>query len=249
MKLLTTILAAAMIASVAHGQNYIGIVTDSNGVVVSSRSNTVPLVFSNPLTFGIGTNSTNGTLWDDGGLVKTTNVVGVPSGSATAGAVSTADGAGGSSFVASRVTTLSKPTSTSLTNDATATVSAPYDPHLQFTAEANTLYQVEGLLDSTSGAGNFKAAIAVPPISTFVANLGIIYPATALAIAAGSTATNPVFVLSASTPGTNAATTFVATFRTTTNGTIGIRWAQASANTNPTTLNAGSAITITKLAP
>jgi len=98
MKLLTTILAAALIASVAHGQNYIGLVTDSNGVVVSSRSNTVPLVFSNPLTFGIGTNSTNGTLWSDGGLVKTTNVVGVPSGAAAVGAVAQADGSGGSVF-------------------------------------------------------------------------------------------------------------------------------------------------------
>jgi hypothetical protein len=141
---LSAIVLAALMASSAMAQN-IGLVTDTNGNVVTRRTNT--LVWSNNLRFTPLTNANSRTaIIGTNGALTAGNP---PSGAAANGALLTADGAGGSSFVASKVAFATKPTNTSRsnwTNNTWPDSSQNQDPHLSVTLTAGKAHEVSWAL-------------------------------------------------------------------------------------------------------
>ena len=141
---LSAIVLAALMASSAIAQN-IGLVTDTNGNVVTRRTNT--LVWSNNLRFTPLTNANSRTaIIGTNGALTAGNP---PSGAAANGALLTADGAGGSSFVASKVAFATKPTNTSRsswTNNTWPDSSQNQDPHLSVTLTAGKAHEVSWAL-------------------------------------------------------------------------------------------------------
>jgi hypothetical protein len=141
---LSAIVLAALMASSALAQN-IGLVTDTNGNVVTRRTNT--LVWSNNLRFTPLTNANSRTaIIGTNGALTAGNP---PSAAAANGALLTADGAGGSSFVASKVAFAAKPTNTSRsnwTNNTWPDSSQNQDPHLSVTLTAGKAHEVSWAL-------------------------------------------------------------------------------------------------------
>jgi hypothetical protein len=206
---------------------------------------------------GIGTTATNGTLWDDNGLVKTTNVVGVPSGSATAGSVSTADGAGGSSFVASRTVTrtlTTNSTRTSWTNQSATPILANVEEGFgTWTLDASSTYRVELVLRTDYAVTNSAyqhalrfSGVLAPQINSVVGFSGV--PVTG--IAAVIMATNSTsLTLGASGTGARVLTAQVWLMTDTNSVDLTYAWKPATDTTNYCTLFSGSTMSVTKIAP
>jgi hypothetical protein len=136
---LSAIVLAALMASSAIAQN-IGLVTDTNGNVVTRRTN--ELVWSNNLRFTPLTNANSRTaIIGTNGALTAGNP---PSGAAASNSILTADGAGGSTFSPSRVQFAIKQTNTvrtSWTNNSN--VAANDDTDASVTLDANSIYRIE----------------------------------------------------------------------------------------------------------
>jgi len=127
-------------------------VTDTNGNIVTGRTN--ELTFTNNLLFAPLTNAESRTaLISTNGALTAGNP---PSGAADNGALLTADGAGSSSFVASRVQRVTLTNSFSVTNTSDLTVTNGNVPTMTVDLEANSLYVARWSVLLTCGAEGAK---------------------------------------------------------------------------------------------
>jgi hypothetical protein len=255
MKLLTYTLLVVLLCTFAHGQN-IGLVTDTNGTVVSSRTN--PLTFTNDIRIGQLTNATGPNL-----VVASTNGTlstgSVPSGGAPEGAVLTVVG-GQYAGVASRTVTQA------LTNDQTKTSwttnsinqagNTESSPLSSWTIDAGATYEVKYRVRFESDITNAIAHGIVLPAYTNYA------PQTA---GIGTTAGNSISVITSTTNATQMWFPFPWTptggsqtnrsvsgsfiFRSEADTTMVYSWCPGSNITNPILLKAGAVISVTKIAP
>ena len=155
---LSAIVIAALMASSALAQN-IGLVTDTNGNIVTRRTNT--LTFTNPLTWA--TNVVADTRTNLGlGSLATNNSV--PSGAATTNSLLTADGAGGSAFVVSRTVTKFTTNDQTKTNWAfpNLTQATNNDPQIgSFAIDANSVYRVDFVVAYRAASNaSFRCGVA-----------------------------------------------------------------------------------------
>jgi hypothetical protein len=231
-------------ASSAFAQN-IGLVTDTNGNIVTRRTN--ELVWSNNLRFTPLTNANSRTaIIGTNGALAAGNP---PSGASANGSLLTADGAGSSSFVASRIITKTTTNAVSYTNNTT--YSAITD--LSTTVEANSFYSVAIYIPVTAPAsGGLKVQLIVPslPVAGTNANFGFVSThntASPLGRVA-ATATNTVLVGSSAVATSGGSLSGVFTLATGTNaGTVSVEAAQSTSNGTATTIHAGAFISFTKL--
>jgi hypothetical protein len=150
---LSAIVLAALMASSAMAQN-IGLVTDTNGNIVTRRTN--ELVWSNNLRFTPLTNANSRTaIIGTNGALSAGNP---PSAAAASNSILRADGAGGSTFVAEGVYLARQ-----LTNSA-STTNAETASDLSLSNVPAGLYWVSGQMQSSATAGReyrFKASAQV----------------------------------------------------------------------------------------
>jgi hypothetical protein len=150
---LSAIVLAALMASSAFAQN-VGLVTDTNGNVVTRRTN--ELVWSNNLRFSPLTNANSRTaIIGTNGALTAGNP---PSGAAASNSILRADGAGGSTFVAEGVYLARQ-----LTNSA-STTNAETASDLSLSNVPAGLYWVSGQMQSSATTGReyrFKASSQV----------------------------------------------------------------------------------------
>lgn len=240
----------------------------TNGKVAYSGSNT--LTFTNPLGFsdaattrtnlGLGwlaltnTNASNFRTAIGLGSLATNNTV--PSGAAASNSILTADGAGSSSFVASKTVTVVKSSDQSRTNTSDMTITNNNDPELTQTVTAGDIYYIGVRLEITTGTNSgFNAGIFTGTNNVFSSTSQTVGTAmrhnlnvTGFYVSTG----NPVAQITFGGNGiTGAATRSAWTgngiFRCATNGTLTVRWSQFVASNSATTLHAGSSFTLTKL--
>ena len=249
---LSAIVIAALMASSALAQN-IGLVTDTNGNIVTRRTNT--LTFTNPLTWA--TNVVAATRTNLGlGSLATNNSV--PSGAATTNSLLTADGAGGSAFVADR--TVTKFT----TNDQTktnwgfnaATQTNNNDTQMgSWALDANSFYRVEYAVASvaTTNSGFAHALGFSTNLSEFNHRAGVGQAAntTVTAINTGTNATTISLAnaSAAATGGRFAVAGFVYVLTSSNANTMTYRWYPINNSADATTLIRSSMVSVTKMAP
>jgi hypothetical protein len=249
---LSAIVIAALMASSALAQN-IGLVTDTNGNIVTRRTNT--LTFTNPLTWA--TNVVAATRTNLGlGSLATNNSV--PSGAATTNSLLTADGAGGSAFVVSR--TVTKFT----TNDQTktnwgfnaATQTNNNDTQMgSWALDANSMYRVEYAVAwvATTNSGLNHALGFSTNLSEFNQRSGVGQAAntTVTAINVGTNGTS--FALpsgtAAGTGGRFAVGGFIYLLTSSNANTMNYRWYPINNSADATTLIRSSMVSVTKMAP
>lgn len=254
MKTLLTALIFAATLTAAWAQS-IGLATDTNGNIVSRRTNT--LTFTNPLTWTanvVAATRTNLGL----GTLATNNSV--PSGAAASGSALTADGSGGSSFVASRFAYFGRTNSLSRSNFNTGIGFHPNyndDQLVNLPLDASSVYLVSYTINyETTVAAGFGASLAFTgllPNKTFRSGSGQQHNAAwqSLAFTSGTngTANQPV-----QTAVTNAGTNvyIAGLLRVQTDslgGTVTLRWMAGASNSDPVTVNTGTTITLQKLYP
>jgi hypothetical protein len=235
------------------------LVYNTNNVVIGP-TNDVELTFSNrivfqnPIGFGTGAGETRTNL----GVTIASNLPRPYSGAATTNSLLTADGAGGSSFVANRITTIVKSSDQSKTNTSDMTVASNNDSELTQSVVAGTIYSIQVRLQYTApAAGGLNASIVTGATNVFVGTAGVV------GFASRDDLTARVFYIQTATGGTVAAITWggagsstggtnlvwaaTGVFRAENSGTLTLRWAQNTTNATPTTLKSGSSITLTKL--
>ena len=249
---LSAIVIAALMASSALAQN-IGLVTDTNGNIVTRRTNT--LTFTNPLTWA--TNVVAATRTNLGlGPLATNNSV--PSGAAATNSLLTADGAGGSAFVADR--TVTKFT----TNDQTktnwgfnaATQTNNNDTQMgSWALDANSMYRVEYAVAwvATTNSGLNHALGFSTNLSEFNHRTGVGQAANTT-VTAINTATNVTsFALpsgsAAGTGGRFAVGGFIYLLTSSNANTMTYRWYPINNSADATTLIRSSMVSVTKMAP
>ena len=253
---LSAIVLAALMASSAIAQN-IGLVSDTNGNIVTRRTN--ELTFTNNLRFTPLTNANSRTaIIGTNGALTAGNP---PSAAADNGALLTADGAGSSSFVVSRTVTKFTATNESKTSWTNNTVTAATNASAQigtWVVDANATYAVDYLVwfasDSTNSA--FAASFVMSqPIAPTRNMLGLGVTAQAAASFIGSAyATNTtavsIPVAAAAINQSNSIVTGRFIFRSGANaGTMAFHWTAGANVTNTLSLVAGTTITVNKLAP
>ena len=223
---LSAIVLAALMASSALAQN-IGLVTDTNGNVVTRRTNV--LTFSNRVTIPIA------------------------SGAATTNSLLTADGAGGSSFVASRTQTVTMTNSAFRTNTTDNTTAVNGQTNMALNVQANATYWFAYAFIITSPTtGGFNARLNTDPpngvmISQFIGRQGRPINVAASDITGGATG---VGLQSVNFAATNIAISGNGVLRTGTNsGTLTLTWYQTTATNVGTELQAGSTMTLIRIAP
>jgi hypothetical protein len=250
---LSAIILAALMASSALAQN-IGLVTDTNGNVVTRRTNV--LSFTNNLRFAPLTNANSRTaLIGTNGALSAGNP---PSGAAANGALLTADGAGSSSFVASR--TVTKFT----TNDQTktnwgfnaVTQSTNNDPQMgSWSLDANSFYRVEYAVAwvATTNSGFAHGLGFSTNLSEFNHRTGVGQAAntTVTAINAGTNATTIALAnaSAAATGGRFAVAGFVYVLTSSNANTMNYRWYPINNSADATTLIQSSMVSVTKMSP
>jgi hypothetical protein len=235
-------------ASSALAQN-VGLVTDTNGNVVTRRTN--ELVWSNNLRFTPLTNANSRTaIIGTNGALTAGNP---PSAAAANGALLTADGAGSSSFVASRTQTVTMTNSAFRTNTTDNTTAVNGQTNMVLNVDANATYWFAYAFIITSPTtGGFNARLNTDPtngvmISQFIGRQG-----RPINIAASDITGGPSGLL---LQPVNFATTNIAisgngVLRTGTNsGTLTLVWYQNTTNATATELLAGSTMTLIKIAP
>jgi hypothetical protein len=245
---LSAIVLAALMASSAMAQN-IGLVTDTNGNVVTRRTN--ELVWSNNLRFTPLTNANSRTaIIGTNGALTAGNV---PSAAAANGALLTADGAGSSSFVASRTQTVTMTNSAFRTNTTDTTTAVNGQTNMVLNVDANATYWFAYAFIITSPTtGGFNARLNTDPtngvmISQFIGRQG-----RPINIAASDITGGPSGLLlqPVNFAATNIAISGNGVLRTGTNsGTLTLTWYQNTTNATATELQAGSTMTLIRIAP
>jgi hypothetical protein len=238
MRTLTTIAALLALMSPLLAQNR-GLVTDTNGNVISGRATNIPLSFTNPLTLTTLTNANgpNLVLADTNGTLTTGSV---PSGAAPDGAVLTA--VGGSGVFVGFKTVVTKTNSTTKTNLAATSTNAADDPELVVTLAAGS-YTLEGVLRVTSTDG-LRASLffsSTTPLATGFAS----FPFGSGTINAWGTSSAQLRPMIVGSGAISDMVFFSGSVILTNTDTITVRWAQQSATTNPTTVLSNSKIVIT----
>jgi hypothetical protein len=252
---LSAIVLAALMASSAIAQN-IGLVSDTNGNVVTRRTN--ELTFTNNLRFAPLTNADSRTaIIGTNGALTAGNP---PSGAAANGALLAADGAGSSSFVASRVQRVTMTNNFAVTNYTDLSVTNGNVPGMTVNLDANSLYVArwhvlitcgaEGAqLQATAGATN---GIPDQSVAGRLGRPGFSYGDTYFL---GSGARRVMSLIGFSGAGftsgvTNGVFNGVAQFRTgVSNTTLFWRFSQNSASNVATTLLSNSIFYVEKLSP
>ena len=239
--LLTALLFAAMLSG-ALAQN-IGLVTDTNGNIVTRRTNT--LTFTNPLTWATNVVAATRTNLFTGGLV--------PSGAATSGSSLQADGTGGSSFVASRTQTVAMTNSAFRTNTTDNTTNNA-QAGMVLNLDANSTYHFAfAMIVTTSTTGGFNARLLHSDttnglLSAYVGRMGRPINIAANDITAGTTGV--VGLQAVNFAGTNIVTSGTGILRTGSgSGTLTLVWHQNTATNVASELVAGSMMTVTKINP
>lgn len=249
--LLTALLFAAMLSG-ALAQN-IGLVTDTNGNIVTRRTNT--LTFTNPLTWA--TNVVAATRTNLGlGSLATNNSV--PSGAATTNSILTADGAGGSAFVASRTVTRFTTNDQTKTNWGFNFITQSNNNDAQMGSialDANSFYRVEYAVAwvATTNSGFNHALGFTNNLSEFNHRTGVGQAAntTVTVITTGTNGTT--FALpggpAAATGGRFAVAGFVYLLTSSNANTMNYRWWPINNSADATTLIRSSMVSVTKMAP
>jgi hypothetical protein len=226
-------------------------VTDTNGNIVTGRTN--ELTLTNNLRFGTLTNANAQTaiIGTNGAL----SAGSVPSGAAANGALLTADGAGSSSFVASKTTVLVTTNDSNRTNTSSATDTNNNESALStITLDANSIYNISySVLVTSAGTNGWAGWLDITTNALIGAPLGrggrANFTFTDITITAaggrglatlpaqGSAFTNGVFAGSVllRIGNTNSALTF--------------RWAQNTSGSNVTTMLSNSVLIIEKIWP
>jgi len=165
---LSAIVLAALMASSAMAQN-IGLVTDTNGNVVTRRTN--ELTFTNNLRLTPLTNANSRTaIIGTNGALTAGNP---PSGAAANGALLTADGAGSSSFVASRVQFSRMATNNSRSNwtNNDWNFAANDDTNASVSLDANSFYRVSWNLHIQCATNTQSWGYTLAATATLITNL------------------------------------------------------------------------------
>lgn len=232
-----------MLLSAALAQS-IGLVTDTNGNVVSRRTNA--LTFTNPLTWTTNVVAQTRTNLFTGGLV--------PSGAATSGSSLQADGSGGSSFVASRTQTAVMTNSAFRTNTTDNSVGVNGQSEMVVNLDANSTYSFAfALIVTTPTTGGFNARFVHSDstngfFSSYVGRQGRPINVAAIDITASSTGT--IGVQSVNFANTNIVVSGTGVLTTGSgSGTLTLVWYQLTATNVATELVAGSMMTVTKIHP
>ena len=226
-----TALLLLLLAQLAPAQN-IGMATDTNGTILTDRTNT--------LTF--------------------TNTVSLPisSGAATTNSLLTADGAGGSAFVASRTVTrftTNDQTKTNWANNA-ASQTTNNDPQMgSWALDANSMYRVEYAVAwvATTNSGLNHALGFSTNLSEFNQRSGVGQAANTTVTAINLSTNATVFSLpsgtAAGTGGRFAVAGFVYVLTSSNANTMTYRWYPISNVADATTLIRSSMVSVTKMAP
>lgn len=248
MKTLLTALIFAATLTGAFAQS-IGLVTDTNGNIVTRRTNT--LTFTNPVTWT--TNVVAATRTNLGlGTLATNNSV--PSGAAASGSALQADGSGGSSFVASRTQTVVMTNSAFRTNTTDTTVGVNGQTNMVLNLDANSTYQFNfALIVTTPTTGGFNARFLHSDttnglLSAYVGRQG--RPINIAASDITSSAAGVITIQGVNFANTNIVVSGTGVLTTGTgSGTLTLVWYQNTATNVATELVAGSMMTVTKIAP
>lgn len=249
--LLTALLFAAMLTG-ALAQS-IGLVTDTNGNIVSRRTNT--LTFTNPLTWATNVVAATRT---NLGVTVASNLPAPWSGAAASNSVLTADGAGGSAFVASRTVTkftTNDQTKTNWANNA-ATQTNNNDAQMgSWALDANSFYRVEYSVAwvATTNSGLNHALGFSTNLSEFNHRTGVGQAAntTVTAINSGTNVT-AIALPSGSAAGTGgrfAVGGFIYLLTSSNANTMTYRWYPINNSADATTLIRSSMVSVTKMAP
>jgi hypothetical protein len=249
---LSAIVLAALMASSAFAQN-IGLVTDTNGNIVTRRTN--ELVWSNNLRFTPLTNANSRTaIIGTNGALTAGNV---PSAAAANGALLTADGAGSSSFVASRTQIVVKTNATSRTNWATTNFfnADNNDPDLKVDLNANTLYRIEYGVRFTTGtnsvAYNFASTGGAITATNYAVRNGVFVNSvgTVGSILMGTNVTAAPNTVETMSSSVNAVGGYFVTRTGASNITLFFRWWPTVSNSVVTTLTTDSYFRVEKIDP
>jgi hypothetical protein len=245
---LSAIVLAALMASSAMAQN-IGLVTDTNGNVVTRRTNT--LVWSNNLRFTPLTNANSRTaIIGTNGALTAGNP---PSGAAANGALLTADGAGSSSFVASRTQTVTMTNSAFRTNTIDTTLAVNGQTNMAVSVDANSTYLISySFIITTPTTGGWNGNLQTTPGTNVLIDQYIGRQGRPINISGNdwTASTTSSFLQSVNFVRTNMAISGYGVLQTGTNaGTITLVWWQNTTNATATELQAGSTISITKIRP
>ena len=239
--LLTALIFAAMLSG-ALAQS-IGLVTDTNGNVVSRRTNA--LTFTNPVTWTTNVVAATRTNLFTGGLV--------PSGAATSGSSLQADGTGGSSFVANRTQTVTMTNSAFRTNTVDGSLAVNGQTNMALSVDANSTYLISySFIITSPTTGGWAGNLQTTPgtnvfIDQYIGRQGRPINVQAADWTASSTVSGFVSV---NFVRTNMAISGYGVLQTGTNaGTITLVWWQNTTNATATELQAGSTMSITRIRP
>ena len=221
-----TALLLLVLAQLAPAQN-IGMATDTNGAILTDRTNV--LTFTNRVSLPIS------------------------SGAATTNSLLTADGAGGSAFVVSRTQAVAMTNSAFRTNTTDSSTNNA-QAGMALNLDANSTYHFAyAFITTSSTTGGFGASLRHSNTtnglrSTYVGRQGRPINVAATDITAIS---NGVIALQAvNFAGTNIVTTGTGILATgTASGTLTLCWHQNTATNVASELVAGSMMTVTKISP
>jgi hypothetical protein len=245
---LSAIVLAALMASTAFAQN-VGLVSDTNGNIVTRRTNV--LFFTNNLRFTPLTNANSRTaIIGTNGALSAGNV---PSGAAANGALLTADGAGSSSFVASRTQTVTMTNSAFRTNTIDTTLAVNGQTNMALSVDANSTYLISySFIITAPTTGGWNGNLQTTPgtnvfIDQFIGRQGRPINISGNDWTAGTVSSALQAVNFART---NMAISGYGVLQTGTNaGTITLVWWQNTTNATATELQAGSTMSVTKIRP
>jgi hypothetical protein len=236
MKTLATIAALLALLSPLLAQNK-GVVTSTNGTVVSGRTNI--LTFTNGISIATLTNAA-----PQVAVIGTNGAVSagsVPSGAAPDGAVMIASGGIGV-FASLALSGLSNVRDLSPTNDFSVTnnIAANDVPGLSWTVGTNETYLLIAMLNITHGGGGFDARVTAPTMQYITAlqgGMGLAINGGGGFTPVGLTSSNTVRLVSrGGTASTQQAFSQVFFTTGTNGGTATVQWSQNATNANATTL-------------
>ncbi len=208
------------------------------------------IVFQNPIGFGTGAGETRTNL----GVTIASNLPRPYSGAAATNSLLTADGAGGSSFVASRLSVAGLTTNVVRTSWANSGADKPTnDTGLSLTYAANSVYRLKWSVFVSSTWSNVAYGIAFSSTNSFATRNG--YQVTpANSTPSGATISVGVTNTTLVSDSTTAYTTpsYVGgelVFYPTNAGTVNFRFWTTASNTNTSTLLSNSVIQLEKIYP